>query len=387
MRRPFFLGFVLLALTAQCKKKPPEPPPPAAADADVVLSDDALKSAGIQVSPAKSAPKRSSVTAAGTVEFSPSRVARVGPVVDGRVVLLKVDPGQRVKAGDVLATMQSVQVGHARADYLAAQMKRAQADRERDRQAYLADSGATSSRELLAAQTAKELADLEARTAAERLRAVGGYAYDLDLDGGIPPSPSSSIALTTPLGGVVLDVNARVGQPVSPSDTLFVVGEIDKVWLVVDVYERDLAKVHSGDAVRASVLAYPDRGFDGRVDYVGGIVDPTRRAVAARIVLDNPEMVLRPGMSVTARILHDDASDAGVSVWAPSSALTSIDGQPFVFVEKKAGHYELRAVERGDEVESEVEITKGLAAAEPIVTAGTFVLKSELLKEQMGKND
>lgn len=380
------LACALALGAAQCKKHEPTADPQPKAEADVVLSEAAQKSAGIQVAPVKGSPRKSSVLAAGIVEFSPSRVARVGPVVDGRIVTLKVDPGQRVKAGEMLAAMQSVQVGHARADYLAAQVRRQQADRERARQEMLADGGATSTRDLLAAQTAKELADLEARTAAERLRAVGGYAGDLDADGG--GSMSSSIALTTPLAGVVLDVNARVGQPVSPSDTLFVVGEIDRVWLVVDVYERDLAKVHGGDTVHASVLAYPNRTFEGRVDYVGGIVDPVRRAVAARIVIDNPDMVLRPGMSVTARVLHEDAAtDAGTTLWIPTSSLTSVDGQPFVFVEKKAGSYELRAIERGEEVEGQVEVTRGLAAGEPIVTEGVFVLKSELLKEQMGKND
>ena len=387
---PYLLVALALGLSGvvvDCKKKDPPAEAEPKAEADVVLADDTLKAAGLQIAPVRSAPRKTSVTAAGIVEFSPNRVARIGPVVDGRVVALKVDPGQRVKAGDVLAAMQSAQVGHARADYMAAQLRKAQAEREKLRQETLAEGGATSTRDLLAAQTAKELADLESRTAAERLRAVGGYAGDLDLDSGIPGSPTSSIALTTPLGGVVLDVNARVGQPVSPADTLFVVGEIDRVWIVLDVYERDLSKVHIGDAVHASVLAYPQRTFDGRVDYVGGIVDPVRRAVSTRIVIDNPEMLLRPGMSVTTRILHDDNTDAGVSLWVPRSAITAIDGQPFVFIEKKPGQYLLRAVVRGEDVEGDSEIVRGLAVGEPVVTEGVFVLKSELLKEQMGKND
>ncbi|CAN5809576.1 efflux RND transporter periplasmic adaptor subunit [soil metagenome] len=379
---------LFLALGAECKKKEPTVEVAPKAEADVVMTAEAVKSAGVQVAPVKSAPRRTSVIAAGIVEFSPSRVARIGPVVDGRIVTLKVDPGQRVRAGEMLAAMQSVEVGQARADYLAAQVHRTQANRERQRQEMLADGGATSTRDLLASQTATELADLEARTALERLRAVGGYAADLDRDGG-GGTPSSAIALTTPLAGVVLDVNARVGQPVSPSDTLFVVGEIDRVWLVVDVYERDLAKVHGGDVVHASVPAYPSRVFDGRVDYVGGVVDPVRRAVAARIVIDNPDTVPRPGMSVNARVLHEDAADAdaGTTLWIPTSALTTIDGQPFCFIEKKPGMYELRALQKGDEVEGQVEIKKGLSEGEPIVIEGTFILKSELLKEQMGKND
>ena len=135
LRRTIAACFLLaLPLMAQCKKTEPTADPQPKLEADVVLSEAAQKSAGIVVGPVKSAPRRSSVIAAGIVEFSPSRVARVGPVVDGRIVTLKVDPGQRVKAGEMLASMQSVQVGHARADYLSAQVRRQQADRERARQ-------------------------------------------------------------------------------------------------------------------------------------------------------------------------------------------------------------------------------------------------------------
>ena len=144
---PYLLVALALGLSGvvvDCKKKDPPAEAEPKAEADVVLADDTLKAAGLQIAPVRSAPRKTSVTAAGIVEFSPNRVARIGPVVDGRVVALKVDPGQRVKAGDVLAAMQSAQVGHARADYMAAQLRKAQAEREKLRQETLAEGGATS---------------------------------------------------------------------------------------------------------------------------------------------------------------------------------------------------------------------------------------------------
>lgn len=385
---------VFALLAAACHgQKADTPPDTPKAEADVVLTAAMLDAGGVVVGTPTRVARRTSVAVTGMLEFEPNRVARVGPLIQGRIVSVRVDPGQHVTPGTVLATVESVEIGKARADYLASQVKMGQADRERARQAQLADGGMTTGQDIAVAQTAKDLAALESRAAAERLRAVGVHLDDISYaDGGAAGGhPSTAMALTTPLGGLVLEVNARVGQAVSATDTVFVVGEIDRVWLIVDVYERDLAKVHPGDEARAEVIAYPGRVFDGKVDYVGGIVDPVRRAVAARIVLNNPDGALRPGMSATAHIFGTAKSvDGGAPedvLVVPRGAVQTIDGQPFVFVEKSPGHYMLRAVERGAEVERVVEIVKGLSDGERIATDGTFVLKSEALREQMGKND
>jgi cobalt-zinc-cadmium efflux system membrane fusion protein len=115
-------------------------------------------------------------------------------------------------------------------------------------------------------------------------------------------------------------------------------------------------------------------------------MDPTTRAAPVRIALENPDGLLRPGMSAQARVLG--AAPAGETmVTVPRGAVQSIDGQPYVFVELSPGRFEVRPVERGAEVDGEVEIAHGLHDGEPVATDGTFVLKSEVLREQMGSND
>jgi cobalt-zinc-cadmium efflux system membrane fusion protein len=398
MRR--FLAVVLAcaALGAPgCKEKKVEAAPEnIKAEADIVLTGEALEAAGLEIGTARLVPRRSNVVVAGTLEFVPNRVARVGPLIDGRISSIRVDPGQKVTPGTVLATVESVEIGRARADFMSSQVKMEFAERERQRQYRLADGGLTTGQNVVNAETERQLADLESRAAAERLRAVGVRTEDMRAAGAGSGRPSTGMTLTTPLGGLVLDVNARIGQAVKASDTLFVVGEIDKVWLIVDVYERDLARVHVGDDARARVVAYPDRVFSGKVDYVGGVVDPVHRAVAARIVLDNPDGALRPGMSASSHIFSSLVASGGVDAGVvpdaqvlavPHEAVVTMDGQPFVFIEKEKGKFLMRAVERGTDVEGETEITKGLAAGDKIAIKGTFILKSEALREQMGKND
>lgn len=380
--RASFVGLLLLlpGLPA-CKRTQAEPPKKEekADGVDVVLSPKALEAAKLAIAKPSKRPRRSAVVAAGTIDFAPSRVARVGPSVGGRVGTIAVVPGQKVGKGAPLVVIESVDVGRARADYDMARSRLDRAAAELDREQKLFAEHATSERAVLHAQTEKATAESELRGAQSRLATLG-------VGGGVQ---GQSMPLLSPIAGTVLELKARVGQPVGPTDTLVVVGETDQVWLAVDVYERDLGRVRAGDEVRVASVAYPNRAFSGRVDFVATTVDPERHVLEARIVLDNHDGALRPGMTATARILGAASADgdAGLAITVPRGAIQAIDGQPFVFVQREPGKFEMRGVERGADLEGEVEITRGLVGDETVVTDGTFVLKSEALKAQMGAND
>jgi cobalt-zinc-cadmium efflux system membrane fusion protein len=378
-RIEFLAVLVLLACkrdTADAPKKEEK-----AEGVDVALSPKAMTAAKLTTAKPAREGRRTSVLAAGQIDFAPSRVARVGPSVGGRVASIPVVPGQKVGKGAPLVILSSVDVGRASADYTMAKSRLDQANAELERERALAAQHATSDRALQAAETNKATAEAEVKATQARLSTLG-------VGGGGNGSVAQALPLVSPLAGTVLELKARVGQPVGPTDTLVVVGETDQVWLVVDVYERDLAKVHAGDEARVTSVAFPDRTFVGKVDQMGAAVDPERHVLEARIVLDNPDGALRPGMTASARILGAAESEAGLAITVPRVAIQTIDGQPFVFVERPGGgKYELRAIERGQEVEGAVEVTRGLAGDETIVTDGSFVLKSEYLKSQMGTND
>lgn len=344
---------------------------------DVVLTPRALDAAKVRTGTPVRQPRRTAVVVAGTIDFAPSRVARVGPSVGGRVGTIAVVPGQKVGKGALLVTIESVDVGRAKSEFDVAKSRLDRASAELEREQRLFAEHATSERAVLQAQTDKATAQSELSAARSRLSTLG-------VGGGVQ---GQSMPLRSPIAGAVLELKARVGQPVGPTDTLVVVGETDQVWLAVDVYERDIGKVHLGDEVRVASVAYPDRAFAGRVDLVGTTVDPERHVLEARIVLENLDGALRPGMTATARILGGGAADAGMALVVPRGAIQTIDGQPFVFVQREPGRFEMRAVARGADVEGEVEITLGLTGDETLVTDGTFVLKSEVLKAQMGAND
>jgi cobalt-zinc-cadmium efflux system membrane fusion protein len=369
----------LSLLLVSCKEKPAPaeaPEPKREEGIDLVLSPKSLAAAKVSTAKPSKVPRRSSLTVSGTVDFAPSRVARIGPQISGRVATVRVTPGQSVARGDVVATLDSVDVGRARADFLEAKSRLALAQAESAREQRLLDVGASSDRAIQASKTELELANVSVRAAGERLHTLGAGA------GG-----TSTLSLSSPIEGKVLDLSARLGQPVGPTDTLVVVGDTREVWLTVDVYERDLARVKPGDDVDATAIAYPERVFKGKVDQVSTVVDRERRVLSARIVLGNPDEALRPGMTATAQIVSAIAPSTAEVLSIPKAALQTIEGQPFVFVDHGGGKFELRAIEPGSQLEDGVEIKKGLLGTETIVTDGSFILKSELLRSQMGAND
>lgn len=382
MKSPWIAGLCLLwagATWPSCKEKA------AGADGttskedkvDVELGEKALLAAHVTTGPVRKSPKRTSVTAAGTIDFVPSRVARIGPSIAGRVAQITVVPGQVVSKGTMVVLLDSVDVGRARSDYLTAKAKLDAANVEVARVEKLLAAGAASEREVAQARTEQSVAQAELRAVESRLSTLGATGA-----GGATSAP-----LVTPLAGRVLEVKARIGQPVGPTDTLVVVGEIDQIWLSVDVYERDFAKVHTGDDVLVTAVAYPKRKFGGKVDAIDTVVDPERKVAQARIVLDNKDGALRPGMTATARIIGAPVEGAPDVLSVPRGAIQSIDGQPFVFVDLGKGKFEMRAVERGEDLDDSVEIVRGLNGDEKVVIEGSFILKSEVLKQQLGSND
>ncbi len=363
---------------AGCKPKAPEPQKEPKEDGvDVKLTPKALEAAHLSTAKPRSILRLASVTAAGKVDFVPSRVARVGPPIAGRVGTIPVVVGQKVGRGAVLITLESVEVGRARADYLAAKTRVEQTKAEAERESRMLAGGATSDRAVLVAQTEQAQAQAQLRASEDRLSTLGL---------GVSAS-GQSVSLISPIAGTVLQVNARMGQPVGPEATLVVVGETEQVWLGVDVYERDVGKVHVGDDVRVSSIAFPGRIFEGKVDQIGATIDPERHVLEARIVLPNQDGALKPGMTASARIMGAAVGDGGTALVVSRHAIQTVDGSPYLFVQREPGKYEMRPVERGAELDDDIEILRGLKADETVVVDGSFILKSEALKAQMGAND
>jgi RND family efflux transporter MFP subunit len=191
------------------------------------------------------------------------------------------------------------------------------------------------------------------------------------------------MALTTPIEGLVVERAATLGQMVEPQATLFLVMDLRRVWLQVDVYEQDLAQVRAGQRALVRLKAAPGEDFSGLVENVGALVDPRSRTVKVRVVLDNPRGVLKPGMFATVTI-EGTSGEKRRGLYVPSEAVQRLGQEHVVFVARGEGAFEPRRVKVAHDGAAWTELARGVAAGETVVTRGAFALKSELKKDELG---
>jgi len=178
----------------------------------------------------------------------------------------------------------------------------------------------------------------------------------------------------------VIQKKATVGELGTPSEALFTVADLSKVWIEANLTEDTLSKVHVGSSATVTVTAYPGERFAGRVTYVASLLDKDSRTIPARIEVENKDGRLKPEMFATATIDTNGAKREALSV--PDAAILLLQGQPTIFVEEHGG-YEARAIEPGDKLSGRTVIKSGVAAGERVVTAGAYALKARLLKSQI----
>jgi len=341
------------------------------------LSEAELKSAGIRVGEAKVQAVADQISVPATVQADQSRIAHVAPKVSGRILRVHVRLGDSVQRGQVLATIESMEVGEAQAAYVdaRAQLDLAQSSFERARQLF--EEQIIAQKDWLQAQADLQKARAAERAAASRLRLLGVGRPTGQGD------PSSVYTLVAPFGGTVTEVdNAVQGELAKPEEGLFTVADLSQVWVQASLPESDLARVRVGAPAAIEVAAYPDERFEGRVAYVSSGLDKETRTVQARIEVPNPKGRLKMEMFATAHI--EAAAGEEQALILPREAVVLMDGKPAVFVRENGG-FEARGVELGQPLATGTVVRSGVRPGEQVVLGGAYALKARMLKSQMGE--
>jgi membrane fusion protein, heavy metal efflux system len=185
-----------------------------------------------------------------------------------------------------------------------------------------------------------------------------------------------------PISGTITEKHAIVGELSDPSKSLFTVVDLSSVWVVVDIYEKDLSKVHKGQTATVTVDAYPDVKLSGRVTYLADVLDASTRTLKARVEVANPHRKLKPEMF--ARIELTPPASAAMTLAVPEDAVQEIDGKKIIFVtNENQKEFRAEAVELGRSVGGMVEILSGLKEGNRYAEKGSFILKSELKKGEL----
>ena len=341
----------------------------------IKLSAEELSRAGLEVETLQ--PQRVAETLEVTATIGPNRerIANVLPRLGGRIVEVNVKLGDRVKQGQPLAVVESIEVGEAYSAYSQALAE-----------AGVAKSAFERAERLKAEQIVPEKEYQRARGEYERSRAqLQSAANKLKQLGVSPPQEGkqasvSTFPVTAPLGGTVIERKAVLGELAKTDQSLFVIADLSKVWVEANVREADLGRVRPGATATARVSAFPERNFEAKVNYLGAVLDKETRTAQAIIELDNREGLLRPQMFAVVAIETGSAREV---LALPESAVTLVQGVPTVFV-KEAEGFEPRPVELSARAGGKAIVKSGLKPGELVVTEGTYALKARLLKSQIG---
>ena len=311
----------------------------------------------IKVEEISSAKSDSIVTAPARVDFRDGAVSQVGAPLEGRVVTVHVLVGQRVGVGDPLLTLDCPDAAAMRASAAVAQASVREARIELERQRRMQQEGVGIERDVVATATKVSAADAElARVEARAVSSGKGTA--------------SAVVVRAPIGGVVIGRKASVGMAVQRSgDPLVEIGDSSALWIVADVFERDLSHIHPGANSRI-LFSSVDRPMPGRVASVGAVVTSGLRTAPVFLTVDAHGVSLRPGMYGRVEI---DAADASLTL--PVTAVLIKDGkEPVVYVQRDPLTFVRRRVVVAQPIEGRVQIVSGLSPGEKVVVRGALLL-------------
>lgn len=343
---------------------------------EVWLTDAQVAEAKMKIEPLDEQDVDDVILTSGKVAFDDAHVGHVFSPVSGRVTRIEAKVGQRVKKGDVLAVLESPDIGLASADLHKAEADRITAEHDLDRQKELLAAHATSQRDFEQSEDAFRKAKAEVERAKQkaslfRAGASNGvtqtYAIRSEVDGEV-------VARNVSPGG---EVQGQYGGGTAVE--LFTVGELDRLWVVADVYEMDTPRVKVGSRVTLKLFSMPNKTFPAKIEWVAGTLDPSTRTAKVRCIIDNADRAFKPEMYATLFIAVDERKAIAI----PRGALLRLGEQTAVFVEKGKSTDGRRVFARVpvtvDETEGGkwVPLLRGPDRGARIVTEGAILLAGE----------
>lgn len=301
---------------------------------------------------------------AARIMANPTDVVHIYPPISGRVVTLKVLPGQEVGKGQQIGTLQSSDAAQARSDYEKAKIEAARADLQLERARDLLQHQVMAQRDYDDLKALDDADHSELERARQALTILG---FDVN-------STSDVIPLRSPISGVVLDVGTAAGElqrSLDNANAIATIADINSIWVVGDLYPRDLGSVKTGQPVDVSVTGYPGMVLHGVISNISDSVDPTSLTLKVRVVLPNPGHKLKPEMYATIAV----TDQRGSAIVVPSTAVIRNGKASFVFVMDANNKPVRRDVTLGETHDTTDEVTQGLQDGDRVVSTGAELLR------------
>jgi cobalt-zinc-cadmium efflux system membrane fusion protein len=409
---------------------------------EVELSGEAQKAAGIEIVEVSERPFTAMLRFTGTVEANPQQTQQITPLIGGRVERVTVALGDRVRAGAVIAIISSPEVAEMhgklheaetrfelaeqnyqrvlraenRSALIQAKARLDEAEATLRRTQKLIELGAGAGKDLIAAEAAyktakaeydyqnnislnREVQQAKAEVETSRVEVLHLRNSLRALGANVPKDESkkvehntSTLALVTPLSGTVTERMVNAGAGIEAGKPLFTISNISTLWVIANVPESQVSRLRPGVSATIYAAAQGLEEITGRINYIDPLLNEETRTARVRIEIKNPTERLKIGTFVEVAFAIGAIEDGKVisnEIAIPEEAIQRIEERVVVFIPKaqEAGHFEVREVEIGGVIDGYRQIISGLKIGERVVTKGSFTLKTQLLKGDMGGHD
>lgn len=385
---------------------------------DYTLTPEMEQRIGIEILPVSTRMLSKSTTFSSSVEPTTAGSAIVNSLVRGVVTRILADVGQKVKAGQVLFYVNCPELSEAQSAWLTAVAKLQEAKAQQtsainrlqiakaevERQETLNKEGISATKQVQAAQAAVATGEADVAACKSVLAASKSYiaaaesrlkSFGLSTTNLSETNLTSELPIKSPISGIVIKKSIQAGQAINPPGSgsgntntlegMFTVVNLDKVWVMLEVPQSEVAALKVGAPVNFISEVAPGKVFHGHVITPGENFDAASRTVAVRVEINNPDGTLKPGMLVLAKADEGLTSNAVLAV--DNGALQDIEGSVYVFKAEAPHTYKKQAVKLGVKNDKYTEILHGLKAGDRVVTNGSFALKSEVLRANLVPED
>jgi cobalt-zinc-cadmium efflux system membrane fusion protein len=350
----------------------------------VILSAESVKQIKLETMSVSLQPFADYLIIPARVITSQDNEARIGSLVQGRVYQVYAKVGDYVREGQVLMTLEGLDIGEIKAGFLKTKAALEYAKANFERQKKLFDEKIGSQKALLESQAEYEKALAEFEAEDERIHSVGLNDEDVANGKNGEEHTSGTLPIKSQINGIVVERNVVIGQFIDATTNAFTIINTNTVWIDGQIYEKDLAKITRKTDVLFTAAAYQNEKFNGRIIYIGQTVDEQSRTITIRGEFSNPYNKLKPNMFGELKVPHSTKTDA---IMIPNESVVKETGQEYVFIQTNATTFKKRTVITGASVGNMIEIKDGLKAGDTVVSKGVFYLKSELKKDEIAGDE
>ncbi|RZK79764.1 MAG: efflux RND transporter periplasmic adaptor subunit [Pedobacter sp.] len=312
----------------------------------------------------KSANNGSNLNFSARITANEERKAEIFPMVGGTVNTVSARLGDKVNSGQVLATVNSSEMAGFDKDVISSAAELSTAERNVSQAQELFNSGLSSARELKDAQNDLQIKKAENRRANATLKLNGG-------------NKNGIYTIKSPLAGFVIDKKVNAGMQLRPDNdnSLFTVADLSTVWAIINIYESDISHIKEGSEVSTTILSYPDKAYKGKIDKIYNRIDQESKVMNARVIIPNPDFLIKPGMMATVNVMARLETDLPV---VSSRGIIFDEDKNFVLVLDPSKKVRIQEIQIARKSGERVFIAKGLSAGDRIVASKQVFLYEAL---------